>query len=450
MADYSKRGENSWRLTVSLGTGPDGKKIRERETITIDDPAILKSPKKLEQYLNEEWMKFKIKVQSGAYISPQKMKLSDFIGEWREKYATDPRNLSPATLSNYENVIQVRLIPYFGHMRVDQITALHIVTFLKELEKPGMRRTRNNKKPLTEAQQAAQNKPLDSGTIGFIYRVLKNILSRAVDWKLISENPMSGIPKPAPTPEEAKQKVINKREDPQFYDENEAQLVVDALYKETRKWRLLILGSMIGGWRRGELVGFEWPYAIFSENVIRVDNNIPLTKNGKPVEKGPKSVASYRDTDMPEWYMKELQDYYDEWIRERKKLKDKWQGGDREFVFHNGNGAPYYYQHPSKWWKRFCARHKIRYIKFHGLRHSSGTLLLEDESETSFDSILIAIQRRLGHARLSTTSDIYVHETKKVKKRTAGKFDKFARSCEQEVESIGVSMGSENHLRMVK
>ncbi|WP_229729687.1 tyrosine-type recombinase/integrase [Paenibacillus silvae] len=64
-------------------------------------------------------------------------------------------------------------------------------------------------------------------------------------------------------------------------------------------------------------------------------------------------------------------------------------------------------------------------MKFHGLRHSSGTLLLEDEEEANFDSILIVIQRRLGHARLSTTSDTYVHVTKKVKTRIAGKLNKF-------------------------
>ncbi|MEK4364918.1 hypothetical protein [Paenibacillus sp. FSL M8-0212] len=71
----------------------------------------------------------------------------------------------------------------------------------------------------------------------------------------------------------------------QIIDEMEAHEVVDALYKETRKWRLLILGSMLGGFSRGELNGLEWPEVLFDNNAIRIKNNIPLTLKGLPVKK---------------------------------------------------------------------------------------------------------------------------------------------------------------------
>jgi|GEM_PF-326732 len=448
MADISKRGENSWRLTVSLGKDAKGKKIRERRTVHVTDPAILRSERKLEQYLNEEWLKFKIEIESGVYIAPEKMKFSDFINEWRDKYASDPENLSPTTLDRYEGHIKSRIEPAFGHLRIDQINAMKIITFLKDLEKPGSRLSPATKKKLTEEQKKKLLEPLDASTIGFIYRVLKNIFTRAVEWKVIKENPMEDIQKPKE--KNAKVKMLEQRKNPQYYDENEAQLVVDALYQETRKWRLLILGSMIGGCRRGELIGLEWHNVNFDDCTIEIENNIPQTIDGKAVEKGPKSIASYRTIDMPEWYMEELKAYYREWHQEKEQLGTKWLGEERHFVFHNGKGKPYYYKHPSRWWERFCKRHGLRYIKFHGLRHSMGTLLLEDESESNFDSILIAIQRRIGHARLSTTSDIYVHVTKKVKQRTAGKFDKFSRKSDQVLGSDGVQLGSKTQLRRVK
>ncbi|MNR93693.1 Tyrosine recombinase XerD [compost metagenome] len=437
MGYIEKRGENKWRLVVVTGYKSDGSQNRERENVTIDDPLILKSEKKIKDYLNKELLKFEMKVQAGNYVAPEKMLFKEFIGEWREKYAKD--ELAGSTLQTYEGHIEVRLIPVFGHMRMDQIKPMHVLSFIKDLEKPGARK---------DGKEGA----LDSGTVGYIYRVLKNVLSRACEWKVISENPMEDIPKPKP--KNSKEKLLKQRENPQYYNEKEAQQVVDALYNEpSRKWRLLILGSMFGGFRRGELVGLEWPYVLFDDQSLNVENNIPLTKNGQPIEKGPKSDASYRIVDMPEWYMEELALYYEEWKREKERLGTKWEGGDRQFVFHNGKGRPYYYQHPYKWWKRFCARNEIRFIKFHGLRHSTGTLLLEDEDDHNVDSILKAIQERLGHSRLSTTSDIYVHLSKKVKKKTAGKYDKFSRksqSLTNEVGEAGGGLGEKSKLRRIK
>jgi integrase len=43
------------------------------------------------------------------------------------------------------------------------------------------------------------------------------------------------------------------------------------------------------------------------------------------------------------------------------------------------------------------------------------------EAETD----LKAVQERLGHTKYSTTADLYGHVTKKVRKQTAAKLDKF-------------------------
>lgn len=112
--------------------------------------------------------------------------------------------------------------------------------------------------------------------------------------------------------------------------------MVDALYKENRKWRLLILGSMIGSCRRGELIGLEWPFVNFKQDILTVENNIPYTKDGQAVEKKPKSGASYRDIDMPAWYMKELAIYEEEWHEQKDFLEDKWEVATGNSYFTTG------------------------------------------------------------------------------------------------------------------
>ncbi|WP_198041762.1 site-specific integrase [Paenibacillus larvae] len=203
---------------------------------------------------------------------------------------------------------------------------------------------------------------LSNGTIEYIYRVLKNILERSKEWGLIKVNPIVGVKKP-------------KVEQPEieFYDDNEAKEVITALNEEPRKWRLFILGSMIGGFRRGELLALEWADFDFNGMTLSINKSISLTINGHAVEKEPKSKSSKRIVDIPEWYMAELKIHEHEWKKEKLSLGGKWRGGDREYVFHAGYGKPFYHNTPTTWWDKFIKRHNLKPIRFHDLRHSSNS-----------------------------------------------------------------------------
>jgi len=88
-----------------------------------------------------------------------------------------------------------------------------------------------------------------------------------------------------------------------------------------------------------------------------------------------------------------------------------WKGADREYVFHCGYGKPYYHSYPYRWWIRFTERRGLKKIRFHDLRHSYATLLIEAGASMK------AIQKQLGHAKEQTTSNIYAHVTKKNQQR---------------------------------
>lgn len=404
-----KRGTYNWRLRVDLGFHPDGTRNRPSETVEITDPSLMKMSekckgykdvsRKLKDYLDDQLAAFKQKVLLGEYIQVEKMLFLDFVeNEWKPKYASNADNLSPLTYENYCSSLDTHIFPVFGNKELSEIKTLQIVTFINDLRKPG-------------ARKDGRGDTLSPGTIQFIYRVLKNVLSRATEWGLIKSNPMVGVKKP---------KVEQKEFD--FYDEIEAKEVITALYQEPRRWRLLILGSMIGSCRRGEIISFKWPGADFENNTISISTSISLTKKSKAIEKGTKSKSSERIIDMPEWYMDELKIHQREWELERKKaiLAGVWIGGEKDYVFHAGFGKPFYHSYPTEWWNKFVKRHNLKQIRFHDLRHSSATLLIEAGASMK------AIQKRLGHAKHQTTADIYAHVTKKVSRDTAEKFDKFA------------------------
>lgn len=384
MASIEKRGKNSWRLVVEAGYGPDGKRIRRTKTIRIEDEALLRTTKKLRDYLNEELTKFKIEVEAGEYIAPEKKTFAAFAEEWQKKFAE--KELSPTTLKNDLNRLNKHILPKFGHMRLDQLKTIHIVNFINELRESG----------------------LSENTILNIYKVLKSILTCAKEWRLIATNPIDGVKRPKQEKKRMK-----------YLDENEAREVIAALYNEPPVWRLYFLGAMLGGFRRGELLALEWSDVNFEDNTIYIGKSIALTVNGAPLIKKPKTDESEGLVDMPEWYMRELHTFYKNWQKERWSLGDLWKGGDRQFVFHNGYGKPFHYTTPTGTWKKFLRRNGLKDIRLHDLRHTAATLLIEAGAD------LKIVQERLRHSKYQTTADFYAHVTKKVSKETAAKLEKF-------------------------
>jgi integrase len=403
LASIEKRGKNSYRLIVEVGYGPDSKRIKRSKTVNIDDQALLKTTKKLQDYLNTELTKFKIEVEAGEYIAPEKMTFKAFVEEWRTKYAEN--KLSYSTIKTFESMLKVHILTAIGHLRLDQIKPLHLVTLLDSLRK-------NNKRP------NGKTMILSDGSIRYAHRVLSNIFLRAVEWQVIKTNPMKGVGRPAITEKEQK-----------YYNETEAQKVIAALYMEPSMWRLFFLTAMIGGLRRGEILALEWTDLDFEDSLIKITKNIPVKIKGKAVVKSPKTKSSIREVDMPVWYMAEMEDYLKEWKVQQDNIGDNWLGEDTQYVFHAGYGKPLGLGSANQWWKAFINKHNLKFIRVHDLRHTSATLMIDIEDEgfiADDQAMLKIIQKRLGHSRFETTANLYTHVTKKLSQKSAAKFEKLS------------------------
>lgn len=93
-------------------------------------------------------------------------------------------------------------------------------------------------------------------------------------------------------------------------------------------------------------------------------------------------------------------------------IGDYWQGADWLFVQDNGKQMSYYtpYSAFRDALDRYNAGMKpskqLPLISFHGLRHTSATLLIAGKQDAK------TVAARLGHAQTSTTMNIYVHALK--------------------------------------
>ena len=90
---------------------------------------------------------------------------------------------------------------------------------------------------------------------------------------------------------------------------------------------------------------------------------------------------------------------------------------DDGYVVRQWNGEPY---HPQSWkckWQRFTDAVGLQHIRFHDLRHSHCTALLESGVPMK------TVQYRMGHASIQTTMDIYAHCTTKMQHDAGDRMD---------------------------
>lgn len=381
MAYLEKRGKNSWRLVVNAGYDANGKRIRRTKTV--------KGLTKREA--EKELAKFQAEVEAGEYIAPEKMTFADFVEEWKEKYAK--KHLGPKTYETYVLHLRNRIIPAMGHLRLDQIKPIHIINFLENLEEEGLR------------QDGKQGK-LSQGTIEYYHKILRNVFKRAEEWKLIKESPAASVKKPKTAYKEA-----------QVYDQKQVEALFEALEKEPLTWKVMITLAVTCGLRRGELLGLEWEHIDLEAGTIHIKQNLTYVSGQGFVIKEPKTKNSIRKVTVPQHVIKMLRKLKLQKMEERMKADDLWEGGERFFVFSSWNGKPINPSSVKTWWKRFTDRHNLPYIRFHDLRHTSATLLINQGVHMK------TISARLGHANILTTMNIYGHALEEADRAAAEKFD---------------------------
>lgn len=387
MASIQRRGGNSFLLVVETGYDAKGKRKKRTKTIRVEDKSLLKTTKKLRDYLESELHKFKIEVEAGEYIAPEKMTLNNFVVDWEEKYAV--KELAETTLSNYLSHIKNHILPAIGHMSLDRVQPMHIINLLND-----MKRKDDSEKPLSERTKQDT------------YLTLRNIFERAIDWKFIKENPVKNVKKPR----------LTEDTEVSVYDEEEVEAMFVAVEHEPFHWRMFLTLIIAAGLRRSECLGLEWDKVDLENGTVDVKKVITKGKNG-PVIKSPKSKKSKRIISLPSSVVEEMKTYHLHWKKEKMRMRDLWIENERKWVFCNEDGTHFYPDTPTTWWRRFTKRVGVRYIKLHDLRHTSATLLINQGVHAKI------IAERLGHSDIRVTMNTYGHVLRKADQDAANKLD---------------------------
>lgn len=125
--------------------------------------------------------------------------------------------------------------------------------------------------------------------------------------------------------------------------------------------------------------------------------------------KAPKTKTSYRTVSFPHFLANRLKALQIAELERRFQFGKDWQGEDWIFIQDNGRMMSYStpYEALQDAIKRYNDGRKpsdqLPAIPFHGLRHTSATLLIASQQDIK------TVSNRLGHAQTSTTMNIYAH-----------------------------------------
>jgi len=324
-------------------------------------------------------------IKGGAILTNTKMTLKEFYAYFKKH----TEKLAPKTILAYDGFF-TRIDTALGHKQLDNITANNIRAFITNLSEEG-----------TYKGKKKDQSTLSSTTIQKHHKLLNLLYNRAMKWGLASTNPCERTDTPkATSPHIA------------VYDEKTLSEFLAKLDTEETKYQALMLLALSTGMRRGELFALQWNAIDFDNNTIRILHTMQYIPAKGLTLKEPKTELSSRLLSAPPSVMAVLKRHKAEQSTKKLKLGDRWHK-EHDFVFTTWEGNAMHPDSLNTWLTRFTVENKLPHISPHAFRHMAASYLINSGVDVR------TVSGKLGHARTSTTTDIYAHVIQSAEQQTA-------------------------------
>ena len=366
------------------------------------------------------------------------------VGPYLEAYQAGKVNQKPRTRETDADAFRLYWIPALGHMRVAEVRKRHAEDVLREMlkinrdeESPSetlrrmlLARSDDERRVLAEGEKRHRKstRPLSPARVARMFAPFRAAMRTAVP-SLVSVSPCTGVELPRGlkvkavawtgpreaayraemdrrlrTAEAAKGKPLTTVERQGIWQVpglRPSKVTVwlpfhsleflnsadgDRMYP---LWRL----AMFCGLRRDEVTGLAWAEVDFDEGVLWVRE----TGGGD----GPKSESGMRSVPVPDRALAVLRGWRRQQAAERLAWGPAWT--DTGLVFTHEDGTALSGQWISRRFALLAFRAALPPVRFHDLRHGTGSLLKAAGVDTKVISAI------LGHAKTSFTDAVYVN-----------------------------------------
>lgn len=367
-----QRSNGKWEYCLPLGYGADRKRKRKTK-------GGFETKEEAEQAL----IKFAYEVSHHMVVEYSDETLYNYLRYWID---AECDYYEPSWLKNLNGYLKNYIEGGIGNVELSDLTPSHIEMLYKMLRKDG-------KSPQT---------------IKHVHNMLSRALNKAVKLKFIPANPVKDVTPPKITKSFRKRKLS-------VWTMDELQTFLHVA--KGSRWYIGFLLAAYTGARQGEILAIRWENIDFARNRLTIDSSISRDTKGYKVGE-PKTESSYRDIILPQHVMDELLIY-----KERRYEKDERRFNmPKDFVVRTYKGTYVSQRNFAREWYRLLEESGLPKIRFHDLRHTHATLLLQEGVNIKI------VSARLGHATSAVTMDIYSHVTQKMEDGVAETLTQLSRT----------------------
>lgn len=315
----------------------------------------------------------------GLDVLSREQTLADFMERWLVDVAA--RRVRPSTRESYERVIRVRILPSLGKTKLSAVTPLQL--------------------------QALYSRLLDKGlapaSVVRTHAILHGAFRQAVRWNILPRNPADAVSPPS-----------IPRQEMRALTRDEVMTLIDSAPDPVMKTLYAVAAT--AGLRRGELLGLKWPDVDFARGMLVVQRTAHRIRGEGIVYGEPKTNAARRSIRIGGFVVELLRRHRAAQLEQRLRAGPAWQ--DTGVIFTSLHGPPLEAARVSRIFQRDLLNAALPRVRFHDLRHTAATLLIEQGVPIK------AVQSTLGHSTIATTMDVYAHLTPAMQDSVAEAIDR--------------------------
>ena len=376
MASIKQLDDRRFKITVSNGYRPDGKKICKAKTIRVPESI----PKRgIRQYVAHEAEELERQFKTG-YSEDGNMTFQEFAERWLARQV----RYAPSTLESYRRMLG-RVYPFIGAIPINRLRPIALENLLAELRK-----------------RTYRGRPIWEATVQKYLTVVSAVLSDAKRNEIIQKNPARMID--LPETESIQQQIPT---------EEEALRFLNYICNEEIEYRTYYVLAIYTGCRRGELCALKWEDFLVDSrddtSVLTVSRSRSVVP-GKGVVEGPTKNGHSRVTAISPEITRYLQSYCCMKMAEAEERREEVS----DYLFVNDEGHLF---HPDTFTKHLRMIYEDlgfpKEYHLHTLRHYFVTTLLHHGVDKQ------TVAELAGHGDTSFLERTYCHPQLALKQQAA-------------------------------